>query len=237
MNQTIHTRPPAIDDIRALLSLREAALLADVPEAKVRKDIETGLLSPLRSKNPERLLFRWADIYILAALYKSESLTATARKNGVEAFEALVEPSMRRRAYDRRDAAKLMNLKCRRDQPGRLFAASGRLALDAYLLVDLERVSREIAPRVALYAEGLGRIEEKEGVLGGETVFRDTRLSVRHVGKMHDGGEPVETIIADYPYLRKDDVEFARLYYLAHPTVGRPSKHEEPEIAGTPPAR
>jgi hypothetical protein len=42
---TVHKRRTpraAVDDIRAMLSLREATLLADVPEAKVRKDIETG---------------------------------------------------------------------------------------------------------------------------------------------------------------------------------------------------
>ena len=36
-------------------------------------------------------------------------------------------------------------------------------------------------------------IEEREGVLGGEAVFRNTRLSVRHIGKMFHGeqrGDP-----------------------------------------------
>jgi hypothetical protein len=28
--------------------------------------------------------------------------------------------------------------------------------------------------------------------------------------------------LCDYPYLREDDVEFARLYHSAHPIVGRP---------------
>ena len=237
---TVYTRrlsPSRGDEIRALLSLREATLLADVPEAKVRKDIETGLLSPLRSKNPERLLFRWADIYLFAAVYKSELLAAASRKKIFEEFEALLEPSWRRRFYDRLDADKLLSVTCRCDQPGRLFAACDRLALDKYLFVDLEEVAEDVAPRVNLYAEGLSRIEEKEGVLGGETVFRGTRLSVRHIGKMYDGGETAEAIVADYPYLRKNDIEFARLYYLAHPTVGRPSKLEEPEFVGIPPAR
>jgi len=225
------------DDVRALLSLREATLLADVPEAKVRKDIETAILSPLRSKNPERLLFRWADIYVFAAVYQNELLTAASRKKLFEQFEALLEPSCRRRFYDRLGAGRLLSLTCRWDQPGRLFAACDRLAVDKYLFVDLAEVAEEIAPRVNLYAEGLSRIEEKEGVLGGETVFRGTRLSVRHIGKMYDGGETVGAIIADYPYLHENDIEFARLYYLAHPTVGRPSKHEGGELAGTPPAR
>lgn len=237
---TVHTKrisPSHGVEIRALLSLREATLLADVPEAKVRKDIEIGLLAPLRSNNTERLLFRWADVSIFAAIYKTELLSTALRKKMLDEFEALLEPSCRRRFYDRLDAEKLLSLTCRRDQPGRLLAARDRLPLDKYLFIDLEEVAGDIAPRVNLYAEGLSRIEEKEGVLGGETVFRGTRLSVRHIGKMYDGGESVEIIVADYPYLRKNDIEFARLYYLAHPTIGRPSKHEEGELAGTPPAR
>jgi len=55
-------RHPRGEEIREVLTLREATLLADVPESKVRKDIETGLLSPIKSTNFERLLFRWADI-------------------------------------------------------------------------------------------------------------------------------------------------------------------------------
>src|ERR1700704_4018938 len=100
------------DEIRAMLSLREATLLADVPEAKVRKDIETGLLSPIKTENLERLLFRWADVYVFAAVYKGDLLSGALRKKAFEEFEGLVEPSCRRYFYYSLEVEALMAAKC-----------------------------------------------------------------------------------------------------------------------------
>jgi len=219
-------------EIRALLSLREATLLADVSEAKVRKDIETGLLSPIKTENLERLLFRWADVYVFAAVYKGDLLSGALRKRAFEEFEGLVEPSCRRYFYYSLEIEALMAAKCAWPQPSRLFAPCDRLKLGDYLFIDFEKVAKDLAPRVALYAEGLSRIEEREGVLGGEAVFRNTRLSVNHIGKMRDNGESIEEIIKDYPYLHRDDIDFAQLYWKAHPMVGRPRRMGEADFAG-----
>ncbi len=130
-----------------------------------------------------------------------------------------------------------MAAKCEWRRPSSFFVAADRLKLDEYLYIDLAKVAEDLAPRVDSYAEGLRRIEEKEGVLGGEAVFKRTRLSVNHIGKLRDGGEAIENIIEDYPYLRKGDIEFARLYFKAHPVVGRPPRHEEIGLAGSPSPR
>jgi uncharacterized protein (DUF433 family) len=214
------------DEIRAVLSLREATLLADVPEAKVRKDIETGLLPPIKTENLDRLLFRWVDVFVFAAIYKGDLLPSALRKKAFEEFEGLVEPSWRRHFYYSLKVDALMAAKCTWHRPSRLFGVGDRLKLGDYLFIDVAEVEKDLAPRVDLYAEGLSRIEEREGVLGGEAVFRNTRLSVNHIGKMHDAGESIEDIIKDYPYLRENDIAFARLYWKAHPTLGRPRRRE-----------
>jgi uncharacterized protein (DUF433 family) len=232
----VHRKRPSHaleDEIRALLSLREATVLADVPEAKVRKDIETGLLSPIKTKNLDRLLFRWADVYVFAAVYKGDLLSGALRKKAFEEFEGLVEPSCRRPFYCSLEVETLMAAKCEWPRPSRLFTPRDRLRLGDYLFIDFEKVAKDVAPRVDLYVEGLSRIEEREGVLGGEAVFRNTRLSVNHIGKMRDNGEPIEEIIKDYPYLRKGDIDFARLYWKAHPVVGRPRRMGEADFAGS----
>ncbi len=221
------------DEIRAMLSLREATLLADVPEAKVRKDIETGLLSPIKTENLERLLFRWADVYVFAAVYQGDLLSGALRKKAFEEFEDLVEPSCRRHFYYSLGDEALMAAKCAWPRPSGLFTPCDRLKLGDYLFIDFGKVAKDLAPRVALYAEGLSRIEEREGVLGGEAVFRNTRLSVKHIGKMRDNGELIEEIIKDYPYLRRDDIDFAQLYWKAHPMVGRPRRVGEADFAGS----
>src|SRR5215468_9275010 len=129
------------DEIRAMLSLREAALLADIPEAKVRKDIETGLLSPIKPEDLERLLFRWADVYVFAAVYKGDLLSGALRKKAFEAFEGLVEPSCRRHFYGSLEAGALRAAKCAWPWPSRLFARCDRLKLGDYLFIDFERVT------------------------------------------------------------------------------------------------
>jgi uncharacterized protein (DUF433 family) len=221
------------DEIRALLSLREAALLADVPEVKIRKDIETGLLSPIKTENLERLLFRWADVYVFAAVYKGDLLSGALRKKAFEEFEGLVEPSCRRYFYYSLKGEALMAARCAWPRSSTLFASCDRLKLGDYLFIDFEKVTKDLTPRVDLYAEGLSRIEEREGVLGGEPVFRNTRLSINHIGKMRDSGESIEEIIKDYPYLRRDDIDFAQLYWKAHPMVGRPRRMGEADFAGS----
>lgn len=148
-----------------------------------------------------------------------------------------LEPSCRRHFYDHLNADALLAATCKWRRPSKSILAADRLKLGDYLFIDFEKVAEDLAPRVDTYAEGLGRIEEKEGVLGGEAVFKNTRLSVNHIGKLRDGGEAIGTIIEDYPYLRQGDVEFARLYYQAHPIVGRPRRHEEIGLAGNPSPR
>lgn len=230
-------RPRKGKTIRAMLSLREATVLADVAETKVRKDIEIGFLAPIRSANADRLLFRWVDVFVFAAVYKGDSLSATQRRKAFEELERLMEPSYRRHYYYHLDTNALTAAKLRWNQPGALFGFGDRLKLDDYLFIDIEKAANDLAPRVNLYADGLARIEEKEGVLGGEAVFKDTRSSVKHIGKLRERGEKIENILEDYPYLQENDIEFARLYFKSHPTVGRPPRSEEIGVAGSTPSR
>lgn len=72
-----------------------------------------------------------------------------------------------------------------------------------------------------LYQSGLARIESRREVLGGEPVFRGTRLSVRHVGGMVANGVTSETIREDYPVLSEEDIAFATLYTRVEPAPGR----------------
>jgi len=49
-------------------------------------------------------------------------------------------------------------------------------------------------------------------ILGGEPVFPNGRLAVRHVGEMARRGASVDEILADYPKLSRQDVEFAQRF-------------------------
>jgi len=58
-----------------------------------------------------------------------------------------------------------------------------------------------------------------DAILGGEAVFPRTRLAVRHVGEMLLRGVAPAEIVEDYPYLKKEDLDFARMYASAKPAA------------------
>ena len=51
-------------------------------------------------------------------------------------------------------------------------------------------------------------------ILGGEAVFPKSRLAVRHIGEMARRGASVDEIVADYPNLSRQDVEFAKRFVV-----------------------
>lgn len=55
-------------------------------------------------------------------------------------------------------------------------------------------------------------------ILGGEAVFPKSRLAVRHVGEKARRGVSDDEIVADYPNLSKQDVEFARRFVAEIPS-------------------
>jgi uncharacterized protein (DUF433 family) len=86
---------------------------------------------------------------------------------------------------------------------------------------------------LALYRRGLGRVESRPDVLGGEPVFRGTRLSVRHIGGMVLNGVPEAEIRADYPRLSSEDIAFAALFARLKPVSGQPGRRLRLVRAGT----
>lgn len=193
--------PRSRADVRAFLSLLEVAVLANISEKRVRKDIETGILRHrlVRWKDA-RLCFTWPHVYTFAAVYGNDSMNGKLRKVALEKSQ-LWEPWF---------SSNKQNCEC------------PKVSIDRFIMIDLAKVCDDVSPRVGVYADGLSRIEEKDEVLGGNAVFRGTRLSVHHVGKMLENGANRYHILEDYPYLSKNDLDFAELYCRAHPIVGRP---------------
>ena len=203
---------------REFLSLKEVTVIADIPEARVRKDIETGLLPKPRVVYiaDTRLCFAWPHVFALAAVYSNNMLNAKLRKlvfYKVKDFASSVDIIDCWNSHSGRSSGKI-DLDC--------YKPISAINIDRFVMLDVEKVLHSIGPRVGIYWEGLTRIEEKDDILGGNAVFKGTRLPVMHIGKMALDGEPIEAITEDYPYLNEDDVSFAKLYYKAHPSLGRP---------------
>lgn len=52
-------------------------------------------------------------------------------------------------------------------------------------------------------------------ILGGETVFPGSRLSVQRIGSSLERGETLEVLREDYPYLTDEDFDFAQVFVKA----------------------
>ncbi|MBR0797351.1 DUF433 domain-containing protein [Bradyrhizobium jicamae] len=206
------------DGFRAILSLRETVVLADVAENAVRKDIEDKVLWPVRFEDKPR--FRWVDVFLLAAVYRNHLLNRKMRKYALDRLENCVAPTFRK--TNSKCFAPMNRLMTIWERPSKFVIGCEVMELDSYVYLDFNRVRSDLTPRVDLYARGLSRIDENENIFGGDAVFKNTRLPVRHIGKLAISGEPIESILEDYPYLDEDDVNFAAIYHSAHPPVGRP---------------
>lgn len=97
-----------------------------------------------------------------------------------------------------------------------------RLELGRGWVLDLAALESDLRARIAAFDAWKGGLVVSEDILGGEPVFAGSRLAVRHVGDMLLRGADPEEIQEDYPYLRAQDLEFARLYATAYPRIGRP---------------
>lgn len=173
----------------------EAAALLGVPEKRVRKDIEHGLFDV---SSPPRLHFD-ALVYFLACRELDE-----------------LEPSVegRRRLYGRIRTALSSKSTIARGIP---LSETG-----SALWIDLGEVVKDVSDRLESFERWkASKVATDPSILGGEPVFRGTRLSVRHIGQLADR-ETIGAILEDYPYLTEADVAFARRYHLAYPRVGRP---------------
>lgn len=180
----------------AMLSLSpaEVSALLEIPERRIRKEIEHGLLS-----SPPRLDFD-AVVYLRAVGLLSD-----------------LEPSVE---WRRRLLASIRNQLVH----GRTSSVPRDLELvEGVLALHLRTLADEVRDRlVSFYRWRDARIDSDPSILGGDDVFRGTRLSVRRIGESVERGETASAILEDYPYLTPKDVEFAQRFARAYPRVGRP---------------
>lgn len=205
------------------LSLRETVVLAGVSEKEkcVRKDIEVGVLSAPRvvDFNGAQMCFNWPYVVTFAAVYSDDEFvdSRNLRKSALEKILFAVSDDASIACWNSVATNNVWQnnlLSC--------LVADKRVNIGRFFELNIGKVCETVKPRVDLYATGLSRIDEDSEVLGGRPVFKGTRLSVHHVGKMVENGEAIANILEDYSFLSEGDVHFAVLYNMARPLVGRP---------------
>lgn len=105
---------------------------------------------------------------------------------------------------------------------GALETDTEELRLSELLTLRLKPLIEDISTRVMRFLRWKESLVENLDIMGGEAVFPESRLTVRHVGEMLERGESADVLLEDYPYLRREDLDCARLFVRAYPRVGRP---------------
>lgn len=98
---------------------------------------------------------------------------------------------------------------------------------DDYLIIDVARAREQLAVRAEALREAEAKIESRRAIMGGEPVFKNTRIPVRMVAAMKAQGASNEEIVEGYPSLTRRLVELAEIWSAAHPARGRPRKLSE----------
>lgn len=174
------------------LSVTEAVALVGLEEKSVRKEVEYGLFG---SVTPPK--FKLPALVYLRVLRELGIQTTVEERKMIyrlitKAFDQAKRPS--------------------------------EVRLSRVLQLNLDEVTEEVQSKLERFETWKRKIVINPKIMGGEPVFPNSRLTVRHIGAMmlrSEGGAEQE-IREDYPYLKREDIEFARQYTVAYPKVGRP---------------
>jgi uncharacterized protein (DUF433 family) len=98
------------------------------------------------------------------------------------------------------------------------------LKADDLLFVDVGAARREVVVRLRDLNEAERLINVDKETLGGEPVFKGTRIPVYSVVAMLDAGADVAELLSGYPKLDARKLELGRLWVAAHPRRGRPKR-------------
>jgi uncharacterized protein (DUF433 family) len=98
------------------------------------------------------------------------------------------------------------------------------LAITDAVTIDAPKLLAPVAHNLKLYERARERIVSDSGIMGGLPVVRDTRVPARTLHARIRGGDSIESVLQDYPYLDRETVEAAVLYVEANRARGRPRR-------------
>lgn len=96
--------------------------------------------------------------------------------------------------------------------------------LSPALRVAMTEYAVEVAKRAAEYVRLRDKyVELHPGKMGGTPVIRGTRVPVRTLAQLVEGGESREALQEDYPHISEEAYDLAVLWARGNPRRGRPS--------------
>ncbi len=189
------------DAATADLSLKETAVLSGASEKAIRHELAARVVRASRSGRRRRFSPRDV-VYFFLVNELPVGLDKTLRK---ELFD-LLAANKERAGQWRREAHRLV------------------LEGDVPVVLATDEAMKRVEERIETFLRGRSRVVSRPEILGGEPVFEGTRISVRFVGERARKGEPLDVLLDDYPALKAEDIEFARMFLALGRPPGRPRK-------------
>jgi uncharacterized protein (DUF433 family) len=93
---------------------------------------------------------------------------------------------------------------------------------DDLLIIDVAEARKQIAARLRDLDAADAMVERRRSVMGGEPVFKGTRIPVRLIASMLAEGADEDEVLEGYPKLDRRQLGLARIWTAAHPRRGRP---------------
>jgi uncharacterized protein (DUF433 family) len=174
-------------------SPQEAAAVSGAPLAAIQKAITMRKIPARVTGTAKR---RQLDETALLAFALVAALPASLRLSLGAAYQLL------RQMASGSDASELVIGEVVRIDAGKALAAARRC--------------------LALYDRARQIIVSNPAIMGGMPTIPGTRVTAQSILGRLEGGDSVESVLEDYPYLDRDAVEAAALYAKANPPRGRP---------------
>jgi uncharacterized protein (DUF433 family) len=195
-----------IDMDRKGFSLREAAAIAEIPESTIRTAIEKRSITPPSSRVGKSIRYQF-DLNELLFIKLLTEFPFSLPKEDKDSLRHLI--------------GKSSGSVGRWEMRGRdLLMTKGQLSVS----VHYSPLRKQLEQNVNFYRKGFDRIVSDPETLGGEPVFRGTRIPLEHVAGLFRKGVSETEIREDYRALSDLDLAFASIHARMSPPPGRPRK-------------
>lgn len=190
-----------------LFSVSEAAAIAEVSPETVRTALEKRSVAPSSKRKINKAVryqFSVGDVLLVKVLVE---FPFALSKEDKQSLAKILSRGSRRAARWSRDGTDLVY-------------RSG----DMQVFVECKAFRQKVARNLSTFRWGKRRIVSDPDVLGGEPVFRGTRIPLQHVAALYRKDVPEKKIAQDFPLLSSRDLAYARLFSRLSERPGRPRK-------------
>lgn len=102
-----------------------------------------------------------------------------------------------------------------------------------FLMVDVAAARRDVSARIKTLGEAEASVVADKAIMGGEPVFKGTRIPVYAVAAMMEAGAAEDDLLSGYPKLDSRLLRLAKVWVAAHPRRGRPKRLETSGLTPT----